>query len=181
MKLLLHICCAPDATHPIQILKDNYELGAFFYNPNIHPGSEYARRLEDMRFLSKKWGVVLHEGNYDRDEWLSLADVFKDEPEGGRRCELCYQVRLEETGKKAKKEGYDMFGAVLTISPHKDARKINTLGKKIGERYGIPFLESDFKKKDGFKKSVEISKEFGLYRQDYCGCIYSKIDKKKEL
>ena len=181
MKLLLHICCAPDATHPIQILKDDYEIEAFFYNPNIHPGSEYAKRLEGMRSLSKKWRVALHEGNYDRDEWLSLADVFKDEPEGGKRCELCYRIRLEETGKKASEEGFDMFGAVLTISPHKNAGKINELGKKIGKRYGIPFLESDFKKRDGFKKSVAMSNELGLYRQSYCGCIYSKSDKKNEI
>jgi predicted adenine nucleotide alpha hydrolase (AANH) superfamily ATPase len=174
MKLLLHICCAPDATHPIQILKDNYELEAFFYNPNIHPGGEYARRLEDMRLLAKNWGIVLHEGEYDRDRWLDLAEEYRDEPEGGKRCEVCYGIRLEETAKFAEEEGYDLFGAVLTISPHKDARKINRIGREAGEKYGVPFLESDFKKKDGFKKSVEQSKSLGLYRQDYCGCIYSR-------
>ena len=181
MRLLLHICCAPDATHPIQILKDDYDIDAFFYNPNIHPWEEYSRRLEAMRSLAKKWGVTLHEGDYDRDEWLSLADVFKDEPEGGKRCELCYRLRLEETARKAKEKGHDLFGAVLTISPHKDAAKINELGKKIGKRYDIPFLESDFKKKDGFKKSVELSKNLGLYRQDYCGCVYSIQGRRKEL
>ena len=173
MKLLLHICCAPDATHPIQTLKGDYDLGAYFYNPNVHPGEEYAKRLEDMRNLSRKWGVVLYEGKYDRDRWFTLAQDYRDEPEGGKRCEICYAMRLEETAKKAKVEGYDLFGAVLTISPHKDADKINVIGREIGEKYSIPFLESDFKKGDGFKKSVEISKKLGLYRQNYCGCVYS--------
>jgi predicted adenine nucleotide alpha hydrolase (AANH) superfamily ATPase len=111
--------------------------------------------------------------------WLSLTEGYEDEPEGGKRCEICYAMRLEETAKFAREEGFDSFGAVLTISPHKDARKINKIGKEIGEKYSVPFLESDFKKEDGFKKSVEMSKNLGLYRQDYCGCIYSKIDKKK--
>ncbi len=173
MKLLLHICCAPDATHPIQILNDEYELGAFFYNPNIHPAGEYARRLEDMKGLSKKWGIALYEGEYDKGRWLSLTKEYKDEPEGGKRCEACYRMRLEETAERARAEGYDLFGAVLTISPHKDARKINEIGRVAGEKYGIPFLESDFKKKDGFKKSVELSRRLGLYRQNYCGCVYS--------
>ncbi len=175
MKLLLHICCAPDATHPLQILNNDYELGAFFYNPNIHPGGEYAKRLKDMRVLGKKWGIVLYEGEYDRDRWLLLAEKYKEEPEGGKRCEICYAMRLEETAKKAREEGYDLFGAVLTISPHKDARKINKIVREICEKHGVPFLESDFKKKDGFKKSVELSKGLGLYRQSYCGCTYSRI------
>ena len=175
MRLLLHICCAPDATHPIQILNDDYELGAFFYNPNIHPGDEYVKRLEDMRVLGKKWGILLHEGKYDKDRWLLLTEEYKEEPEGGKRCEICYAMRLEETAKKASEEGYDLFGAVLTISPHKDARKINEIGREIGKKYGVPFFESDFKKKDGFKKSVELSRDLGLYRQNYCGCIYSRI------
>lgn len=174
MKLLLHICCAPDATHPIQILNDEYELGAFFYNPNIHPKEEHEKRLEDMRALGKKWGIALYEGEYDKDRWLSLTEGYEDEPEGGKRCEICYAIRLEKTAKKARAEGYDMFGAVLTISPHKDARKINEMGRKIGEKYGVPFFESNFKKRDGFKKSVELGKELGLYRQNYCGCIYSR-------
>ncbi len=173
MKLLLHICCAPDATHPIQILNDDYELGAFFYNPNIHPRAEYAKRLDDMGVLAKKWGIALYEGEYDTGRWLSLTEEYKDEPEGGKRCETCYRMRLEETAKMARAEGYDLFGAVLTISPHKDARKINEIGMAVGEKYGIPFLESDFKKKDGFKKSVELSRSLGLYRQNYCGCVYS--------
>jgi predicted adenine nucleotide alpha hydrolase (AANH) superfamily ATPase len=181
LRLFLHICCAPDATHPIQILKDKYEIDAFFYNPNIHPGEEYAKRLEDMRFLAKKWDIVLHEGEYDKDRWLLLAEEYRDEPEGGRRCEICYRMRLEETAKKAIEEGYDLFGAVLTISPHKDAGKINEIGREISAKYGIPFLESDFKKKDGFKKSVELSKNLGLYRQDYCGCVYSIQGRRKEL
>ncbi len=173
MRLLLHICCAPDATRPLQILRDDYETDAFFYNPNIHPREEYERRLDAMRALSGEWAITLHEGSYDDDRWLSLTEEYKDEPEGGRRCMACYRMRLEETAKKAIEDAYDMFGAVLTISPHKNAAKINEIGKEIGEKHGIPFLESDFKKKDGFKKSVEASKELGLYRQSYCGCSYS--------
>lgn len=176
MKLLLHICCAPDATHPIQILNDEYEIGAFFYNPNIHPREEYDKRLGDMRALGKEWDISLHEGEYDTDRWLSLTEDYKDEPEGGKRCEICYEMRLEGTAKNALERGYDLFGAVLTISPHKDARKINEIGRKIGEKYGVPFLESDFKKHDGFKKSVNYSKNLGLYRQKYCGCVYSMHD-----
>ncbi len=127
-----------------------------------------------MRALGKKWGIALYEGEYDKDRWLSLTEGYEDEPEEGKRCEICYAIRLEKTAKKARAEGYDTFGAVLTISPHKDARKINEMGRKIGEKYGVPFFESNFKKSDGFKKSVELGKELGLYRQNYCGCIYSR-------
>lgn len=175
MKLLLHICCAPDATHPIQLLNDEYDLASFFYNPNIHPEDEYARRLESMRALSKKWDITLCEGEYDKDRWLSLTELYKEEPEGGKRCEICYRIRLEKTAMQAAEDGYDLFGTVLTISPHKNAEKINDIGRKAGKKHGIAFLESNFKKKDGFKKSVKLSKSLGLYRQTYCGCIYSKI------
>jgi predicted adenine nucleotide alpha hydrolase (AANH) superfamily ATPase len=174
MKLLLHICCAPDATHPVQILRDEYEIDAFFYNPNIHPEGEYEKRLEDIKRLCGGWSIPLHEGEYDKDLWLELTEEHKDEPEGGKRCEICYRMRLEETAKLAAEEGYDIFGAVLTISPHKDAKKINEIGHELGKKYGVTYLESDFKKHDGFKKSVELSKELGLYRQNYCGCVYSK-------
>jgi len=174
MKLLLHICCAPDATHPIQILRDEYQIDAFFYNPNIHPKEEYEKRLESMRAISSEWDVTLHEGEYDKDRWLELTGGHKDEPEGGKRCEICYRMRLEETAKLAAKDGYDAFGAVLTISPHKDAKKINEIGHELGKKYDIAYLESDFKKRDGFKKSIELSKGLGLYRQNYCGCVYSK-------
>ncbi len=185
MRLLLHICCAPDATYPIQILKGKYDLGTFFYNPNIHPEGEYQKRLKDARAVAEREGISFHEGRYEKDRWLSLARGYEGEPEGGKRCEICYRMRLDEAAKKAVSEGYDMFGAVLTISPRKDAEKINRIGRETGEKYGIPYLESNFKKKDGFKKSVEMGKAQGLYRQNYCGCEYSikdgRAQKEKDL
>jgi predicted adenine nucleotide alpha hydrolase (AANH) superfamily ATPase len=172
MRLLLHICCAPDATHPLQVLK-GYEVDGFFYNPNIYPREEYEKRLEEMRRLSRLWKLRLYEGEYDQEKWFSLTEEYKGEPEGGRRCEACFRMRLERTAQLAKERGYDLFGVTLTISPHKNSDMINEVGKEIGEKYDIPFLEVDFKKKDGFKKSVELSRELGLYRQNYCGCKYS--------
>jgi predicted adenine nucleotide alpha hydrolase (AANH) superfamily ATPase len=173
MRLLLHACCAPDLTHPLQILRDKYEVYVYFYNPNIHPTEEYLKRLDDARRLCKLWGFPLIEGEYDKERWFSLAEEYKEEPEGGKRCNVCFRMRLEKTAQLARKRGYDMFGTTLTISPHKNAMLINKIGSEIGEKYGVPFLEANFKKKEGFKKSVEWSKRLRLYRQNYCGCVYS--------
>jgi predicted adenine nucleotide alpha hydrolase (AANH) superfamily ATPase len=173
MRLLLHVCCAPDATHVIQVLRKSYIVDAFFYNPNIFPKQEYEKRLTWMRRLSEKWNIVLYEGNYDQENWLLLTEKYKHEPEGGKRCDVCFAVRLEKTAQLAKEKHYDIFCTTLSISPHKNAKSINDIGKEIGAKYGIGFLEANFKKGNGFKKSVELSKELGLYRQDYCGCVYS--------
>ncbi len=178
MKVLLHICCAPCATTPIERLREQgNEVIGYFYNPNIHPEQEYKKRLEQMEKLAKKIDLIYFEGNYEKNEWLKQCSKFKDEPEGGKRCELCYKMRLEKTASYAK-NNFDAFTTTLTISPHKNSELINRIGKEIGERYNIKFLEMDFKKtdssgKDGFKRSIVLSKKYNLYRQNYCGCIYS--------
>lgn len=175
--MLLHICCAPDATHPYQIMKDDYEITAYFYNPNIYPEEEYKKRLEEFVYLSEKWGLSYIVDKNDPEKWFEIVKGLEEEPEGGRRCEKCFEMRLEKASKIAKGEGFDIFGTVMTISPHKNSKMINEMGNRIGEESGIQYLESNFKKKDGFKKSIDLSKVLGLYRQDYCGCIFSKKDR----
>lgn len=173
-KLLIHICCAPDATVAIERLSPEYAVEAFFYNPNIHPREEYERRLADMRKVAEQGGVPLHEGHYDDARWLDLARDLMDEPERGRRCEVCFRMRLESTAAFAKEHGFQAFAATLTVSPHKDAGLVNRLGKEAGERLGVAYLATDLKKKDGFKRSLELSRELELYRQGYCGCMPSR-------
>ncbi len=174
-KILLNVCCAPDATHCINALREQgYEITTFFYNPNIHPESEYLKRVEDMKKLAKTENVQnIGDLPYDIDKWHELCDAMANEPEGGKRCEICFKMRLEKTSQKAKELGIEIFATTLTISPHKNAALINKLGKEAGLKYGVNYYESDFKKKDGFKKSIELSKKHNLYRQNYCGCIYS--------
>ncbi len=177
-KLLLHICCAPDATYVISALRD-YNLTGYFYNPNIYPEEEYILRLREMEGLAEKLGISLHPSSYDPERWFELTKGLEYEPERGRRCEICFRMRLESTARLAEEEGFDIFTTTLTISPHKDAELINKIGREIAANLRVEFMEADFKKKDGFKKSVELSKKYGLYRQDYCGCIYSKRDREK--
>ncbi len=168
-KLLLHVCCAPCATHVIEMLKEDFELTAYFYNPNIHPEEEYRLRLENL----KKLGVAFIEGKYDVDAWFNATKGYENEPEGGARCELCYRIRMEEAARFAKENGHIHFATTLTISPHKNARVINSIGEGLSKKYGVKFYSADFKKRNGFKKSVELSKKHGLYRQSYCGCVFS--------
>ena len=180
MKILLNACCAPDATHSINVLRDEgFEVITFFYNPNIHPESEYLLRVKDMEKLARETNVYNIESiPYDDKEWFEYVKEFKDEKEGGKRCELCFRFRMEKTAQKARELGIEIFATTLTISPHKNAALINRLGKETAAKYGIKYFESDFKKKDGFKKSIELSRKHGLYRQDYCGCVYSFNEKK---
>lgn len=178
-KLLLHVCCGPCSTQCLKELLKDYEVTMFFYNPNIHPQSEYFRRLEAAEKVSKHFRVPLKEGNFDVEDWLELIQSFEEAPEGGKRCNICFYMRLEETAKFAKENNFDMFTTTLSISPHKNSETINRLGKMFGKKYCITWLESDFKKNDGFKKSIELSKELGLYRQIYCGCFY--CDKKTSI
>lgn len=173
-KLLLHICCAPDATVVFERLIPNYNLTGYFYNPNIHPREEYEKRLKEMQALASKLSLPLLVGKYDDHRWFNLTRGYENEEEGGKRCPICFTLRLRETARSAKEGGMDFFATVLTVSPHKDAALINTIGRSISEELSIPFLEADFKKKDGFKRSVELSQKFGLYRQNYCGCEYSR-------
>jgi predicted adenine nucleotide alpha hydrolase (AANH) superfamily ATPase len=178
-KILLNVCCAPDATHTINALREaGYEPVTYFYNPNIHPEEEYMARFADMEKLAKETGAEnVKNVPYDVKEWHALCEPLKDEPERGKRCEVCFKMRLDKTAQKAKDLGIESFATTLTISPHKDTKLINRLGSEAAAKYGVKYYESDFKKKDGFKKSTILSKELGLYRQDYFGCRLSKAER----
>lgn len=176
-RLLLHICCAPCSTHVIQTLKKDYEVTGYFYNPNIHPKEEYRHRLEEMRGFADKIGLETMDGEYEVKRWFKAVRGHEKDPEGGERCDICYYLRLKKTAKFAKENGFEYFTTTLSISPHKEAKVINSMGDEISKRCGIKFYSADFKKRDGFKKSVELSKEYDLYRQDYCGCIFSKKER----
>jgi predicted adenine nucleotide alpha hydrolase (AANH) superfamily ATPase len=173
-RLLLHACCAPCSTTVLERLASEYEITGYYYNPNIHPSTEYLARLVEAQVYYNLQGIQLIAEEYDEERWHDLVVGHESDPERGKRCTICYRMRLEKTARKARELGMDFFGTVLTISPHKDAGRINALGEELGERYGVRFLTADFKKKEGYKRSLEISKEKGLYRQDYCGCIYSR-------
>lgn len=172
-KLLLHICCAPDATVVVERLRSAFDITGFFYNPNIHPEQEYELRTEEMKRLAFKMAFPLAVGPYDAEQWFSLTKGLEEMPEGGERCRICFQMRLEKTAQLAAKEKFDFFTTVLTVSPHKNAALVNQLGQVIAHENKVSFLESNFKKKDGFKRSIELSKIYHLYRQNYCGCKYS--------
>ncbi len=173
-RMLVHICCAPDAAYVIGLLKEDYEVTGYFYNPNIHPHEEYALRLSEARKVSEILGVRLIEEVYDDSRWMALAQKFRDAPEKGKRCDVCYAMRLERTARAASESGFDFFATIMSLSPWKKADVLNRIGRMFGRRHGVKFLEANFKKKNGFKKSVEISKAWDVYRQDYCGCIYSR-------
>jgi predicted adenine nucleotide alpha hydrolase (AANH) superfamily ATPase len=172
-RLLVHVCCAPDALYVFELLKGDYEVTGFFSNSNIHPRAEYDLRLDEARKVARAAGVALLEDAYEPDGWLALTRKFQDEPEKGRRCDVCYAVRLRRTAERAAREGFDAFATVMSLSPWKKAAVMNRIGRQFAARSKVAFLEADFKKKDGFKRSVDLSKAQGLYRQDYCGCVYS--------
>jgi predicted adenine nucleotide alpha hydrolase (AANH) superfamily ATPase len=171
--MLVHVCCAPDAAYVIGLLEEDYDVTGFFYNPNIHPAEEYALRLLEAKKVARILDVRFVEDAYDDTRWLALTQKFKDEPEKGRRCDVCYAMRLERTARAAAAQGFDFFTTIMSLSPWKKADVLNRIGRMFGRRYGVKFLEANFKKKDGFKKSVELSRAWDIYRQDYCGCIYS--------
>lgn len=177
-KILVHSCCAPCATYPFEkLIADGYEPVGFFYNPNIYPDSEYQRRRDEfIDYMNKKnYSYVIKEDSYDF--WLEEIKGFRSEKEGGKRCELCFDIRLQKTAEYAKENGFEYFTTVLTVSPHKNSLIINKIGKELEEKNKINFLEENFKKQEGFKKSLLISKEYELYRQTYCGCGLSvKVD-----
>jgi predicted adenine nucleotide alpha hydrolase (AANH) superfamily ATPase len=176
--LLVHICCAPDAAYVLGLLREDYEVSGFFSNSNIQPEEEYALRLEEARKVAASLGVRLIEDIYDPSRWSRVTHKFREEPEKGRRCDICYAFRLERTARMAAGLGFHGFATIMSLSPWKKAAALNRIGRMLGQRHGVFFLEADFKKKDGFKKSVALSKELNLYRQDYCGCLYSRRDKK---
>jgi predicted adenine nucleotide alpha hydrolase (AANH) superfamily ATPase len=178
---LLHICCAPCSPHPIRELKKDYDITLYFYNPNIHPESEYRLRLAESVKLAEIENIPLIVGDYRPEKWVMDTLKFKNEPEGGKRCEICIGDRLEEAAKKAAALGKQIFGTVLTVSPHKDAVMINRLGNAAADTLSpdsieVRHFEANFKKKEGFKISSRISKELGFVRQSYCGCLYSRFE-----
>jgi len=172
-KMLLHVCCANCSLHPYETLKNDFDVTLYFYNPNIHPKEEYDKRLNFAKIAAQKYGLTLIEGNYDKNNWLEMTYKYRDNPEGADRCEVCFYMRLEKTAVFAVDNDFDIFATTLTVSPHKNSKIINSTGKMLSEKYGIEFFEADFKKQDGFKKTMLLSKELQLYRQNYCGCIYS--------
>ncbi|MBU0567677.1 epoxyqueuosine reductase QueH [bacterium] len=170
--VLLHICCGVCGSSVVERLREEgFTVKGFFYNPNIHPRQEFGKRLEVAHRTSRILDFELIEGIYDKESWFKATEGEGNEPEGGRRCEICFRIRLEQTYKKSCRLGADYFATTLSVSPHKDLLAINKIGKELDKER---FLERDFKKRDGFKKGIEFSKEHNLYRQNYCGCIYSR-------
>ena len=174
--LLLHACCAPCSSHTLLFLCDYFRITLYFFNPNIAPESEYIYRKEELIRLVKELGldVEIISEDYDSSPFYELAKGLEDLPERGERCRKCIGYRLRKTAETAKKLGCDYFTTTLTISPHKDCEFINQYGGQLAEELGIAYLFSDFKKHDGYKHSIQLSKEYNLYRQDYCGCVYSR-------
>ncbi len=182
-KLLLQACCAPCSSYTLEYLTQYFDITLFFYNPNISPESEYDFRADELKkFISLHpacTDVKLIISKYDSSPFFEMAQGLENEPEGGARCFKCYRLRLEETAKAAKDGGYDYFCTTLSISPHKNAEVLNQIGGNLSEKYGVKYLYSDFKKKGGYARSTQLSKEYNLYRQNYCGCIFSKIEAEK--
>ena len=179
-RLLLHVCCAPCSSYVLEYLSRYFAITVLFYNPNISPTAEYNVRAEELQRLvatmplSNPVEVIV--SDYDPAPFLNIAKGREDLPEGGERCTACYRLRLEESARIAQKDGYDYFTTSLSISPLKDAERLNTIGGELATQYGVPYLFSDFKKREGYKRSIQLSAEYNLYRQDYCGCAYSKRD-----
>lgn len=177
-RLLLHACCAPCSSYVLEYLSNYFKITVFFYNPNITDEKEYQKRVEEVKRLISEMDlpneVDVLEGRYEPEEFFEMARGLEAEPEGGSRCYECYKMRLREAALIAAKYRYPYFTTTLSISPHKNAIWINELGKEMEEEYGCSFLPSDFKKKNGFKRSIELSEQYHLYRQNFCGCVYSR-------
>ena len=179
--LLLHACCAPCSSAVLERLGNFFNISILYYNPNITNKDEYDKRLDEIiKFTNSfktKYPITVIPGRYDQKEFFDIARGLENEPERGKRCYMCYELRLKETAKIAKEKGFDYFTTTLSLSPYKDAKWINEIGEVLEKEFDVNFLYSDFKKKNGYKRSIELSKEFNLYRQDYCGCVYSVRDK----
>ncbi len=171
-KLLLHSCCAPCSSSVLEYLTPKIDVSVYYYNPCIMPNEEYEHRLSEQRRLCTILNIPLIEGEYDNGEYLSFVHGLENAPEGGARCAKCFYMRLKSTAVRAKECGFDYFCTTLTVSPHKNADVINSIGKRISEEVGVEFLPSDFKKRNGYLRSIELSKQYGLYRQVYCGCRF---------
>ncbi|MCM1055406.1 MAG: epoxyqueuosine reductase QueH [Bacteroides sp.] len=181
--LLLHACCAPCSSYVLEYLSEFFNITLLYFNPNISPESEYKKRIEEVKRLLKEMPLssepVLLEGRYCPDDFFKLTKGMEELPEGGERCFRCYRQRLEEAAKTAKEKGFDYFSTTLSISPHKNAEKLNEIGEELEREYGVKYLYGDFKKKNGYKRSIELSRIYGLYRQNYCGCVYSRKEAEK--
>lgn len=185
--LLLHSCCAPCSSYVLEYLSKHFEITVYYYNPNIYPPEEFRFRCKEQeRFIEEFTlnnpavnSIHFLEGEYEDDKFYEVSRGLENEPERGKRCTECFKLRLGESARLASEKGFDYFTTTLSISPHKDAELLNTLGEEIGKKYGVKYLYSDFKKKGGFLRSTELSKEYGMYRQDYCGCVYSYNERKK--
>ena len=173
--LLLHSCCAPCSSTCLERLKEHFQITVFYYNPNIDEEEEYEKRkAEQIRFLQETGWADILDCDHDAKAFLEMAKDLEQEPERGKRCYLCYQLRLQKTAETAKEKGFAYFATTLTLSPYKNAEWLNEIGEKEGGRYGVNYLFTDFKKKGGYHRSVELSSQYNLYRQDFCGCKFSK-------
>lgn len=183
--LLLHSCCAPCSSYVLEYLSKYFRITVLYYNPNIFPKEEYEYRINEQARLINELPVInpisFISTDYEPEHFYEIAKGLENEPEGGKRCEKCFYLRLSYAARLAKDNGFDYFTTTLSISPLKNSEMLNKIGEKVGKEIGIPHLVSDFKKKDGYKRSVELSKEYELYRQDYCGCVYSKIQREKAM
>ena len=183
-KLLLHCCCAPCSSATLERLQQEYEADILYYNPNIEPEAEFRKRAaEEERFVREfrpDGGVRVIVPEYGHEAFEQIAKGREELPERGERCYLCYELRMRRTAETAKEHGYDCFTTSLSISPYKNARWINEIGERLAEETGVAFLHSDFKKKDGYRRSIELSRKYQLYRQDYCGCVYSKRERERK-
>lgn len=177
-KLLLHSCCAPCSSYVLEYLSQHFEIMVYFYNPNIYPAEEYYKRVTEIERLvgqmNFKNPVRLVSGAYEPGEFYQAVKGFEKEAEGGSRCLRCFSLRLEEAAKVCRAGNHDYFTTTLSISPLKNAAQLNEIGESIAKEYGIQYLPSDFKKRDGYKRSIQLSEEYGLYRQNYCGCVFSR-------
>ena len=174
--MLLHSCCGPCSTAVIDRLKDDFDLTIFYYNPSIYPEQEYIHRLEEQKRYAQECGLKIEvvDGGYaDCEKFYVAYKGHEADPEGAKRCEICFRLRLSKTAEFAKQNGFDIFATTLTVSPHKNAQLINQIGEELATKFGIQFFVADFKKKDGFLTSIKLAKKFNLYRQNYCGCKFS--------
>lgn len=182
--LLLHACCAPCSSYVLEYLARYFRITLFFYNPNISPRREYDVRYEELCRLISEMGldgeIAVADSEYQPERFFEIAKGLEELEEGGERCRRCYALRLEATAKAAAAQGYDFFTTTLSISPHKNATWLNEIGKEMADKYGSEYLFSDFKKRGGYLRSCQLSEKYGLYRQDFCGCIYSKLQREKE-
>lgn len=185
--LFLHSCCAPCSSYVLEYLCKYFQITVFYFNPNISESAEYQKRVEEQKRLiatynaeKKGFPISVVEGDYEPARFFEMSKGLEDCPEGGERCFKCYDLRLRETAIRAEERGFDYFGTTLTISPLKNAQKLNEIGLALEKEYGVAWLPSDFKKKNGYKRSIELSAEYELYRQDYCGCAFSKAERMQQ-